>query len=97
MEKTKQHYSVAFKIKAVELSKHRNSIAVVAEELGVSAKNISRWQQEYDHGKFDLQAKIKRKNKEELEIAALRKQLKDTAIENEILKKALRIFTVTGK
>jgi transposase len=97
MEIKNKTYSVDFKIKAVELSKQRGSVVEIANELGVLAKNLSRWRQEYDAGKFDLKSKTKIKTKDELEMIALKKGLRDKEIECEILKKALRIFTLSGK
>lgn len=97
MEIKNKKYSVDFKIKAVELSKQRGSVVEIATELGILAKNLSRWRQEYDAGKFDLKAKTKIKTKDELELIALKKDLRDKEIECEILKKALRIFSLSGK
>jgi transposase len=97
MEKKNKTYSVDFKIKAVELSKQKGSLTEVAKDLGILVKNLSRWRQEYDAGKFDLKSKTKIKTKDELEMIALKKTLRDKEMECEILKKAVRIFSLSGK
>lgn len=97
MRTTNKKYSVEFKIKAVELSIHRGNTSTIADELGIPAKNISRWKKEYEEGRFNLTSKTKVKLPYEIETIALKKALRDKEIENEILKKALRIFTVAGR
>ncbi len=47
MKKEKRHYSLEFKIKAVELSNQRGSIMSVAEELNIPHDNLRRWMQKY--------------------------------------------------
>ena len=42
MERQRRIYSLEFKLKAVELSNERGSLASVANELNVSAENIKR-------------------------------------------------------
>jgi transposase len=94
MEKQKRVYSREFKIKAVELSNHRGDLQSVSSELGISAKNLSRWRQEHSAGKLDENIKpIVPKSAEQLENIALRKALRDAELERDILKKALSIFS----
>lgn len=94
MKTTKRHYSVDFKIKAVELSNHRGAIKSVAEELNIPPDNLRRWRKEYNAGKFNSTTKVKTiKSKEEVENIALRKALRDAEMERDILKKALSIFS----
>lgn len=97
MEKQKRNYSIEFKIKAVELSKSRGSIKVVASELNIPADNLRRWRREYELGKYFEINKPKTKSKEELENIALRKALRDVEIERDILKKAVSIFSKSDK
>ncbi len=52
MEKEKRHYSIEFKIKAVELSNQRGSVKPVAVELNIPLDNLRRWRKEYRAGKF---------------------------------------------
>lgn len=87
-------YSTEFKMKAVELSKLKGSQVLVAKELEISAKNISRWSQEYEAGELDGSAKISSpKSSVELENIALKKALLDAQLERDILKKAVAIFS----
>ena len=94
MEQQKRKYTQAFKIKAVELSNLKGSLKQVALELDIPAKNLSRWKQEYNLGILDLSSKANNsKSSIELENIALKKQLYETKLESDILKKALAIFT----
>jgi len=94
MKAQKRSYTNEFKIKAVELSNLKGSLSQVALELEISAKNLSRWKQEYNQGKLDGSYKPdKTKTAIELENIALKKQLYETKLESDILKKALAIFT----
>lgn len=87
-------YSTDFKMTAVELSKLKGSQILVAKELEISAKNISRWSQEYEAGELDSSAKISSpKSSIELENMALKKALLDAQLERDILKKAVAIFS----
>lgn len=84
-------------MKAVELSKLKGSQIVVAKELEISAKNISRWKQEYEVGRLDGRSKSSNpKTSIELENIALKKALLDAELERDILKKAVAIFSKKG-
>jgi transposase len=94
MEQQKRKYTKEFKIKAVELSNLKGSLNQVAAELDIPAKNLSRWKQEHKLGILDGNNKPdKIKSSIELENIALKKQLYETKLESDILKKALAIFT----
>jgi transposase len=97
MEKTKRSYSNDFKIKAVELSKHRESVKSVAEELNVPADNLRRWRTEYNAGKFNTNTAPCVKSKEEVEISRLKKELYNIQLERDILKKAVSIFSKSDR
>ncbi len=97
MEKQKRNYSKEFKIKAVELSKSRGAIKLVASELNIPADNLRRWRREYELGKYSEFSKPKTKSKEELENIALRKALREAEMERDILKKAVSIFSKSDK
>ena len=87
-------YSLEFKIKAVELSILKGSQTLVAKELDVCAKNISRWKKAYDAGELDGTVKnTTPKTDLELENTALKKALLDAELERDILKKAVAIFS----
>lgn len=97
MKKEKRHYSLEFKIKAVELSNQRCSIMSVADELNIPHDNLRRWRNEYKSGKFSESNKPTIKSKEELEIIQLKKELYNAQLERDILKKAVSIFSKNDK
>ena len=89
-----------FKRNAVLLSEDPNrSAAQVAENLGISKELLYRWRKEYrsreglafpGHGREAL-------TPQEQKIRDLEKELKDVAMERDILKKAMVIFGKTSK
>lgn len=91
----RRKYSKEFKIKSVELSNIRGNVQEVARELGVNAEFIYRWRREFNANP-DLAFGgngIKQLTEEQKELERLRKELKDAKLENEILKKAVSIFS----
>lgn len=96
MPKKRTVYDREFKLKAIELSFEREeSVKEVAQELGISEKLLYKWRAEFSkeknksfpgHGKQLL-------SKEEKRIAELEKQLHETKLERDILKKAISIFS----
>ena len=92
MKKTQKRYSKSFREKAVKLSYQRDNIKDLADELGVKVQNLYRWrfrEQELNHPTSNQKAK-----KEELiELKKVKKELKETQLELEILKKAVHIFS----
>src|SRR5690606_10294274 len=86
----------SFKIMAVEVSVVRGSVAAVAKELDVDPSLLSKWRRNprFSGGKTLLDnPKI---SSEEQELRSLRKKLKDTELERDILKKAIAIFSKGG-
>ena len=88
MEKTKskrkyRKYDESFKKEVVLQLKNGRSIKELSESLGVGESLLYRW-------KSESEGKIKDNN---LEVKALRRRLKQLETENEILKKALSIFS----
>ena len=92
MIKKQKHYSKSFKEKAVKLSYQRDNIKELANELGIKVQNIYRWRASEEESNNPT-SKQKLKKEEETELKRLRKQLKDTQLELEILKKAVHIFS----
>lgn len=93
MEQQKKHYSLEFKLKAVELVNQRGSITVVAEELGISRDTLRNWRRGRHLAKPDSDSSLKLKSKEEQENIRLRKELQEIKLERDILKKAVSIFS----
>ncbi len=88
MEKKKtkrkyRKYDESFKKEVLLQIKNGRSIKEVSASLGVGESLLYRW-------KSESEGKIKDTN---LEVKALRRQLKQLEAENEILKKALSIFS----
>jgi len=86
-------YSKEFKLDAISLVTEQNySQAEAARSLGINAKLISRWIQEYNKEEgqaFRGQGKL---SDEQLEIKQLREAVKRLTMEKEILKKATAFF-----
>ena len=95
MKKRYRNYSLSFKQKAVELSFARSNVKQVCEELDIPYSVLHRWRKEsttYGKNSFPGRGKAKLTD-EQKEISELKKQLKDVSLENEILKKAVSIFS----
>ena len=96
MDSKKRQFTQEFKKEAVEYSlSSGKTVEEVARDLGVSPHNLTRWRKEYrkrgelafpGHGKENL-------TPQEEKVRRLQKDLQDTQIERDILKKALAIFT----
>ncbi len=67
----------------------------LAEQYGIHANTIYKWRDKY-YKEDGLQAQsqgVKKVTDEEREIARLKKQLRETQLERDILKKAIGIFS----
>jgi transposase len=88
-----KHYTVEFKIRAVELLKSRGgSQESVAKELGIAGSTLSEWSQKYEAGLLQHVAPNKVQSSSDKEIARLTAELKRKTMEVEILKKATAFF-----
>jgi len=94
-DKTGRSFDKQFKKMVVELHKSGKSSNEIGSELGIPANMIRRWSREYEsqgdqsfagNGKAIL-------TPEQREIAELKKALKETQTECDILKKAESIFS----
>ena len=94
MRKERTYYSKEFKIKAVELANQRGNLSSVAKELNIRRESLKRWKEAYKAGMYkgDDPAS-KAKSGEEAELIRLRKELYETKLERDILKKAVGIFS----
>ena len=93
--KTRKKYDREFKQMAIELSKHRDDVKTLAEELEITPDLLYRWRREasvYRGASFPGQGNPKL-TEEEKEIARLKKELRETQLERDILKKAVSIFS----
>ena len=85
-------FTEEFKRDAVRLAKERGNTSAVARDLGIHESLLSKW-------KRNLQAAPERPfpghgNPQDLELAQRKRELARLKEENEILKKAVGIFTV---
>ncbi len=95
MERRKmKHYDKEFKVSAVKMASEEGaSVAEVARSLGIKASVLYSWKKKYaDEGDKAFIGKGHL-----TELSALRKKLRDAEMENEILKKAIGIFSKDGR
>ena len=99
MSRVKKNYSVEYKKKAVELSFARGSVTQICKELDIPTSVLSRWRRESDqYGKNSFPGRGKPKlTDEQREITELKKKLRNSELENQILKKAVSIFSANDR
>lgn len=99
MRRKSRNYSLEFKQKAVELTYVKGSIVEVCKELDIPRSVLGRWRKEFeDYGGNSFPGRGNPKlTDDQKEIARLRKQLREAELERDILKKAISIFSVSGK
>jgi transposase-like protein len=94
----RRKYTKEFKESAVELYRSRSNektVNEIAEELGISPDNLYRWLRETEAGEKDnLKVFPGQGVPRDEELARLKKENADLRETNEILKKAMAIFTV---
>ena len=92
--KPRRKYDKEFKIQAVKLllesGKTTNEIA---DDLGISSGNLTRWKREYREDAENAFPGKGRLKPDDEELRRLRKENEDLKQEREILKKALAIFS----
>ena len=91
----KKYYSKEYKLKAVALCERRENVSLVAAELGIRHDMLRRWKKEYseNQSKAFIGGGNAKKKKELNELAQLKKKLRETELERDILKKAVGIFS----
>lgn len=99
MRQVRTHYPTEFKIKAVELVNQNDNAQAVANDLGVNRETLRLWQKLYREGKLtiDPNAPQKLRSKEDEELSRLKKELYEVTLERDILKKAVGIFSKSGR
>jgi len=92
-----RRFTNEFKLAAVKLvTEEGYSQAEAGRNLGISAKNLSRWVQEFKQGEGVRKLKVGQPL-EQQELQALRKEVKELRLEREILKKAAAFFAKETK
>lgn len=92
MKKIRKNYSLEFKIGAVSLSEQRGNLSLVAQELGICKESLVNWRKLHKEGKLTKEKQISSDSIRE-ELLRLRKELEETKLERDILKKAVGIFS----
>jgi transposase len=94
--KDRRIYTKEFKEDALNLSKSPGyTLSLAARKLGIAEKNIYRWRKEQErngHLAFPGNGKPSL-TEDQIRIKELEKQLRDSELENAILKKAVGIFS----
>jgi transposase len=95
MIKTRRGFDREFKLKIVELSYSRENIKELGTEFDLRPELIYRWRSEFAtlEGTSFPGNGNKKMTEEESEISHLKKELADTRMERDILKKAVGIFS----
>ena len=90
MEKKK--YDNDFKLMIIELSKTGKTANELSDEYGINSGIIRRWKREFEAKLGDF-SKKRELTSEEIELKALKKELRYVRMERDILKKAVSIFS----
>jgi transposase len=92
-------YDRQFKESAVKLSIERNNFSDVARELGICSRMLRRWKDESEQfkGSSFQGSGVVRMTDFQKENQQLKKELQRQKLENEILKKALGIISVSDR
>ena len=100
MQSSRRKHDADFKRNAVALSNESGrTVAEVADGLGISAKSLYRWRRElrmHGHIAFPGNGNVTLTDQQR-HIKELEKKLIDVAMERDILKKALAIFSKAPK
>jgi len=88
----RKSFTAEFKREAVRLARERGSIRAVARDLGVSANSLQTWKKQLDTE--PERAFPGNGNPRDRETAQLERELRRLKEENEILKKAVGIFSI---
>ena len=89
-------YENDFKVMIVELLKSGRKTKEVSDEYGLKDGIARRWRREYESKSGDF-SKKEELSAEALENKKLRKELRETQMERDILKKAVSIFSKSDR
>jgi len=94
MSEHRRRYTKEFKLEAIQLVLSQDSNAsAVARNLGIKPSMLNRWIREYKADKEYAFPGLGKLKEPEEELRQLHKELADTKMERDILKKALAIFS----
>jgi len=89
-------YENDFKVMIVELLKSGRKTKEISDEYGLKDGIARRWRREYESKSGDF-SKKEELSAEALENKKLRKELRETQMERDILKKAVSIFSKSDR
>ncbi len=92
----RRKYDKQFKLEVVQRSLDGITIKELSSELGIAIGVISRWRREFLDSGEQLSFPghgVEALTEEQKEIRRLRKELSESKLETQILKKAIRIFS----
>lgn len=93
MGNTRRKFGAEFKREAVRQALHPgNTVATVAQDLGVHESVLRRWIKEYGAGSAGKATERPLKNAQTQEIERLKRELARVKMERDIIKKALGYF-----
>lgn len=94
MIKKRRYYDKTFKREAVNLCLHsEKSVAEIASDLGISKNLLYQWRRKLEKDESELDINYDQRK----EYDRLKRELAETRLERDILKKALGIFSKTSK
>jgi len=94
MSSKRRQYTREFKIEAAKLSYNSDKpVEEIAKDLGVSQSSLNRWRSEYRADPDQAFPGNGQMKERDAEVARLKTELREARMENEILKKAVAIFT----
>ena len=85
-------YDNDFKVILIELLRSGKTAKELSEEYSINSGIIRRWNREFTAKSGDF-SKKREPTTEELELKALKRELKEVCLERDILKKAVGIFS----
>ena len=88
----RRKFDVEFKTIIVELLQSGKKVREVCDDYNLNDAVVRRWRREYSEKSGDMSKKRER-TPEEIELRELRKELRETKLERDILKKAVGIFS----
>jgi transposase len=88
----KKRYNNDFKVLLVELLESGRTAKELSEKYNINSEIIRNWKREFKAKSEDFTKKSVLSS-EELELKALKKELRNVTIERDILKKAVSIFS----
>ncbi len=97
MSEPRRSFSEEFKREAVQLAIERGNVSAVARELGIHESVLNRWKRQLQHEAQQSGSGTRpfpgKGNARDEEMVKLQRELARVKEENEILKKAVGIFT----